>query len=63
MTEATEEHFHPHTCMTEITLLQEWILDGQAEEVQYTLVLGSTADVFTDLVPVIFVHFQTLQQE
>lgn len=49
--------------MAEVTLLQEWVLNGQAEEVKDTLVLGSTANMFTDFVPVVFVHLQSFQQK
>ena len=51
------------TAVVPQVVLQEAVLDGQAQEVEDALILRSTADVLTDLVPVILVHLQPLQQQ
>lgn len=43
-------------------VLQIWVFDGQPQEVQDALILRTAADVLRHLVPVVFVHLQTLTE-
>ena len=44
-------------------ILEVGVLDGKSQEVQDALVLGSTPHMLAHFVPVVFVHFQRLQQQ
>lgn len=49
--------------LTRRVIIEVWILDGQAQEVQDALVVRARADVRRHAVPVVAVQLQRLQQQ